>query len=224
MNTIKYSLLLCILIALACKGEVQKQEDVVVFNEELVTTLSKMAEVDQYYAGIPQGEHEGDWDTWIKIRDSINRKHQKILQDIIEMYGYPGFDRVGESGESDFWVMVQHSDFDPEWQTSVLLLLKQEVDKNNATPAHYGLLTDRVLVNSGEPQLYGTQRHFNELGQAYIKELQDRKNVNKRRALLGMETLEEYLNEATLFHFEMNKEYLKEKGITEPTLYPLPKE
>ena len=87
-----------------------------------------------------------------------------------------------------------------------------------------GLLEDRVRVNTGRPQLYGTQRDFNELGQAYIKDLEDRDQVNERRAALEMETLEAYLNDATLFHFEMNKEYLATQGITKPTLYPIPEE
>lgn len=206
----------------ACKETKPAPKEVVTLDEELVTRLNKMTEIDQLYAGIPQGKHEGDWDTWMILRDSVNRSHQKFLKKIIDSVGYPGYDRIGEEGESDFWVMVQHSDFDPAWQEQVLELLKAQVKVTNANPAHVGLLTDRVRVNTGKPQLYGTQRDFNELGQAYIKDLEDRARVNERRALLGMETLEEYLNDATLFHFEMNKEYLKENGITEPTLYSVP--
>jgi len=200
------------------KEKIQKVQ----FDQELATKLDKMAEIDQLYAGIPQGKHEGDWDTWMKLRDSVNRAHQKFLKEVIDTSGYPGFDRIGEAGESDFWVMVQHSDFDPAWQEEVLALLIVEANANNASSEHVGLLTDRVRVNTGRPQLYGTQRDFNDLGQAYIKDLEDREHVNERRAALGMETLEEYLNEATLFHFEMNKEYFNKEGITTPVLYTVP--
>ncbi|WP_299211244.1 DUF6624 domain-containing protein [uncultured Dokdonia sp.] len=216
------------LLLVACKEggteTVQKEqtEETVQFDQELVTKLEKMTEVDQLYAGVPQGKHEGDWDAWMVLRDSVNRAHQKFLKEVIDSSGYPGFDRVGKGGESDFWVMVQHSDFDPVWQEEVLELLKPQVKANNAAPAHVGLLTDRVRVNTGRPQLYGTQRHFNELQQAYIKDLEDRAHVNERRAALGMETLEEYLNEATLFHFEVNKELFKKLGVTEPVLYTVP--
>ncbi len=227
----KYFVVSIILVlTISCKKNKQElgSEEVVsqkvVFDNELSAKLAVMVEVDQYYAGIPQGEYEGDWDRWMKIRDSINRLHQRFLKNVIDTSGYPGFDRIGEDGESNFWVMVQHSDFDPVWQAEVLALLKEQVKANNATPSHIGLLEDRVRVNTGRPQLYGTQRHFNELGQAYIKDLEDRENVNKRRAELGMETLEAYLNDATLFHFEMNKEYLLKEGVTQPTLYPIPEE
>ena len=215
-------LLIGFVCLVACKEGKPTPNEVVAFDEELAIRLDKMTEVDQLYAGIPQGEHEGDWDAWMILRDSVNRSHQKFLKEIIDSVGYPGYDIVGDDGESDFWVMVQHSDFDPVWQEHVLELLKKQVKATNANPAHVGLLTDRVRVNTGRPQLYGTQRDFNELGQAYIKDLEDRAHVNERRALLGMETLEEYLNDATLFHFEMNKEHFKEIGITKPTLYDLP--
>ena len=84
-----------------------------------------MVEIDQYHAGIPQGEYEGDWDSWMKIRDSINKVHQRFLKDVIDTSGYPGHDRIGEDGESNFWVRVQHSDFDPAWQGEVLELFKR---------------------------------------------------------------------------------------------------
>jgi hypothetical protein len=219
---------LCFLFLVACKEaktETIPKEQIALevrFDQELVTALEKMTEVDQLYAGIPQGKHEGDWDAWMILRDSVNRSHQKFIKNIIDTSGYPGFDRVGEAGESDFWIMVQHSDFDPAWQEEVLALLKVEAKAKNASPAHVGLLTDRVRVNTGRPQLYGTQRHFNDLQQAYIKDLEDREHVNERRAALGMETLEEYLNEATLFHFEINKEHFKKEGITTPILYTVP--
>ena len=200
----------------------KNQEKEIVFNKDLANQLSKMNEIDQYYAGIPQGKYEGNWDAWYSARDSVNRIHKNVLDSIIKIYGYPGFDLVGESGESDFWVMVQHADFDVDFQESVLPMLKEEIDKNNANGSHYGLLTDRVLKNNNKPQLYGTQVDYNEFGQAYIKSLQDSLNANKRRKALGMESLQSYLNGMTEAHFVMNKEYLLKKGITAPKLYKIP--
>jgi hypothetical protein len=56
-------------------------------------------------------------------------------------------------------------------------------------------------------------------GQAYPKPLLDSINVNKRRADVGLEPIEQYLNMMTLMHFEMNKDNLKARGINEPRLY-----
>ena len=80
-------------------------------------------------------------------------------------------------------------------------------------------MTDRVEINKGKKQIYGTQVTYNSQGQAYPKPLLDSVNVDKRRAEVGLEPLEQYLNMMTLMHFEINKEFLKGKGIAEPKLY-----
>lgn len=98
--------------------------------------------------------------------------------------------------------------------------IKKEVDKQNAISSSYGLLVDRVNLNTGKAQIYGTQLTYNiNTGQAYPKALDDSINVNQRRKSIGLEPIEEYLNETTEMHFEMNKVYYLTKGIIKPTLY-----
>lgn len=212
--------------AISCQEEIKKEDTIEknIFNAHLATQLKEMTAIDQYYAGAPKDQYEGDWDTWYVARDSVERMHQKVLIDIIAKHGYPGYDLVGKEGESNFWVMTQHCDFDPTWQQSVLLLLKAQVDKNNADANNYGYLVDRVRKNTGRPQLYGTQVDYDQDGQAFIKELENRDQVNERRAALGMEPLESYLNDITRSHFEMNKEHMLSKGIMKPKLYKIPNE
>lgn len=115
--------------------------------------------------------------------------------------------------------MVQHSDKDVDFQSRILEKLKIEVENKNADGSNYGLLTDRVKINRGEKQIYGTQVTYNAQGQAYPKSLVDSVNVNKRRAEVGLDPIEQYLNIMTEMHFEMNTETLKSRGIYEPRLY-----
>lgn len=119
--------------------------------------------------------------------------------------------------------MVQHYDSNPEFQLKVLEKLKVEVDHKNANARNFGYLMDRYKINTGEQQVYGTQVQYNSFGQAYPKPLVDSVNVNSRRAELGLEPLEVYLNTTTQVNFEMNKAYLKSMGITEPKLYEIKK-
>jgi len=224
-STIKItSLFLCICFLLVgCeKRTANTKVKKITFDQKLADKLAKMTEIDQYYAGIPQGKYEGNWEGWYVVRDSMSRVHKEVLDSVIKIHGYPGYNLVGKSGESDFWVMVQHADFDPGFQAEVLKLLKEQVEQKNADANHIGLLTDRVRKNTNQPQLYGTQVSYNTFGQAYIEALEDSINVNKRRKILGMETLQEYLNGMTENHFRMNKEYLEKEGIKEPKLYPIP--
>lgn len=57
------------------------------------------------------------------------------------------------------------------------------------------------------------------LCQAFPRDLADSANVNERRKSIGLPPIEEYLNQMTKRHFEMNKERYLSQGITEPKLY-----
>ena len=190
------------------------------FNQALAEELKLMTEIDQVAANVPQGKYRL-WpkERWEKFQDSVFTTHKVRLEKIFDEFGYPGYDLVGEEGSNDFWLMVQHSDKDLQFQSKVLEKLKVEVDNKNADGRNFGLLTDRVKINSGEKQIYGTQVRYNSLGQAYPMPLDDSVNVNKRREEVGLQPLEEYLDIMTLMHFEMNKEHLKSMGITKPHLY-----
>jgi len=190
------------------------------FNQGLADELKSMAVIDQVAANMPQGKYK-EWtsDRWDKFRDSVFTTHEIRLKEIFDEFGYPGYDLIGKEGSNNFWLMVQHSDSDLQFQLRVLEKLEKAVEDKNADGRNFGLLTDRVKINSGERQIYGTQVRYNSLGQAYPKPLYDSINVNKRREEVGLEPLDQYLDMMTLMYFEMNKEVLKNRGITEPQLY-----
>lgn len=218
------SFLIVVLFVSSC-GKKKVEEKVVErkreFNQELADELRKMAEVDQVAAYIPQGEYKNMTDEeWNSFKDSVFTTHGNRLKQIFEEDGFVGYDLAGKEGSQNFWLMIQHCDFDPDFQMSVLEKMKVEVEKDNAKPSNYGLLVDRVKLNTGQDQVYGTQVSYNlEICQAYAKNLADRENVNKRRKEIGLEPLEKYLNEMSVMNFEMNKEYYVKKGITAPKLY-----
>jgi hypothetical protein len=196
-------------------------EEKVEFNQDLADELRKLAEVDQIAAYIPQGEYKRlSEKEWNSFKDSVFTTHESRLIEIFKENGFVGFDLVGKGGSSNFWVMVQHCDDNPEFQSEVLKKMKVEVDKGNASPRDYAYLVDRVKLNTELEQVYGTQVSYNfEICQAYVKNLADSSNVNERRKSVGLERLEEYLNSMSKSHFLMNKQIYLDKGITEPKLY-----
>ncbi len=204
------------------KNRVDADKQETEFNHNLANECEQLVVIDQLAANVRQGKYR-NWSTerWSKFQDSVFTSHEIRLKEILDEFGYPGYNLVGEEGSINFWLMVQHCDHNPSFQLSVLDKLKIEVENKNADPSTFGLLTDRVKLNLGEPQIYGTQVDYNELGQAYPKNLADSLNVNKIRAEVGLESIEEYLNNMTQMHFDMNKEHLKSKGITKPILYDI---
>ena len=190
------------------------------FNKELSDSIIRMGKLDQTASGLPINEMT--WDEFTIYKDSIFHLNYSRIKTIFNSHGYLGYKEIGQSAETYYWVIIQHCDFNTTFQSNVLVSMKTQVDKNNANSRHYGLLYDRVMINSGKNQLYGTQvQYYTETGQAYPKTLEDILNVNLIRKELGFESLEKYLNQMTISHFNMNKESLKSRGILTPLLYEI---
>lgn len=118
----------------------------------------------------------------------IDKLHYARLQEIIHQFGWPGYKLVGEEASFSFWLLVQHTDELP-FQKKCLGLLKIAVQENDAKPENLAYLTDRILINEGKPQVYGTQ--ITDEGTPYP--IEDEEHVNERREEVGLCTLEEYL-------------------------------
>lgn len=183
------------LLITACQGEKSGHNNnatIMKFNQKLAAELERMAETDQIAAYIPEGKYkELSEEQWNAFKDSVFTTHQFRLDQIFEENGFPGYDLVGKEGSKNFWLMVQHSDHNPEFQNKVLEKMKLEVEKGNADPGSYGLLVDRVNLNTGKPQVYGTQVTYNtQICQAYPRDLTDSATVNERRKSIGLPSIE----------------------------------
>jgi len=228
-TAMKLEILLLVMFPLAsCTNEpahvsVQSSDEItpVTFNTVLATELARRAEVDQTAAWIPEGKYKSySLENWQQYKDSVFMTNQAFLAIVLEKHGFPGIDLVGEKGAHDFWLMTQHCDFNPDFQEEVLVEMKAEMKRANASKSNYAYLVDRVRKNRGQKIIYGTQVRYNKAtGQAMSQPLEDSLNVNQRRAEVGLESLEDYLNGMTLSHFEMNKENMLKRGIQEPKLY-----
>lgn len=116
-----------------------------------------------------------------------------VLKNIFDTCGFPNYDLVGQEGSYSFWLLVQHQDRHPEFQESVLAKMKIEVDANKASGANYAYLLDRVKINTGQPQVYGTQMELNAEKTSYVpKNVIEPEKLNERRASMGLGTIESY--------------------------------
>jgi hypothetical protein len=127
---------------------------------------------------------------WRKIRrkDSINTTQIKQL---IDNHGWLGPDEVGEKGAKTIFLVIQHSD--SLTQVTYLPKLRKAVEKGDASPRDLALLEDRVLIKQGKEQLYGSQLTTDQRTGKYVfYPIEDEVNVNKRRASVELEPIEEY--------------------------------
>ncbi|RYG17401.1 MAG: hypothetical protein EOO07_11185 [Chitinophagaceae bacterium] len=192
-------------------------------DKALRDTLLKRRIWDQKAAGLPPTGIEFTSSYWKNFKDSVFLSHYHFLQKTFKKTGFPGNDLVGEDGANSFWLMTQHCDKWPDFQKKVLVSMKKQVDKKNASAVDYAYLTDRVALNTGGQQLYGTQVTYDQDScMAKPKALKDPANVNARRKRIGMDVIEKYLNSMSEMHFLMNQAIYEKKGIKGPKLYVIP--
>lgn len=130
-----------------------------------------------------------------KKKYTIFKKNCNTLKKYFYEYGYPTINTNGKKISHTFWLLVQHCDHDSDFQKAVLKAMKKELNNENVDKVDYAYLYDRVQINIGKKQLYGTQVGYDENYKPYIKKLKNPSTVNKRRKAIGLNTIEEYIEE-----------------------------
>ncbi|WP_345456195.1 DUF6624 domain-containing protein [Nocardioides marinquilinus] len=139
-----------------------------------------------------QGERTGG-----ATSDETDVDRTERLKEILDQYGWPGWDLVGGKAETAAWAIAQHSDLDPAFQAEALELLRAEVAEGNASPGNLAYLEDRVNVGQGRPQRYGTQVGCARAGPRPATPIRDRAGLEQRRRAAGLDPYADYLAEMT---------------------------
>ncbi|MDP3888419.1 MAG: hypothetical protein Q8Q24_00090, partial [bacterium] len=127
----------------------------------------------------------------VKYDIEVDKSNAKRLREIVEEIGWPTIPKVGEEASYAAWLLIQHADFDPDFQDKCLSLMKA-AKKGEVLPANIAYLTDRVAVAKGEDQIFGTQFQNNKDGKNVPKPIQDIKHLEARRNEMGLEPFDTY--------------------------------
>ncbi|MGN7787680.1 DUF6624 domain-containing protein [Niabella sp. 22666] len=156
-----------------------------IYNADQIDRVNMTGVQKQY--GLQSTQVDSLWKK-INVQDSINLIKVKK---IISTHGWPGPDKVGEQGARAIFLVIQHAD--SLTQVTYLPLLREAVKKGKARPQHLALLEDRILTKQGKKQIYGSQltQSGSERKSVFFP-IADEANVNKRRAAVGLEPIEDY--------------------------------
>ncbi|MCF8450282.1 MAG: hypothetical protein K9G49_10475 [Taibaiella sp.] len=165
-------------------------------NKNLVAILDTVSQQDQRYrqqlADIENqhGKNSKEVKELWKIINKYDSVNLKKVTAILEQYGWPGADLVGEEGAATVFLVIQHADL--KTQDKYLPSMREAVKKGIASPASLAMLEDRVALRHGKKQIYGSQVTSDANGD-YLAPLADPDNVDKRRAEVGLGPLADYL-------------------------------
>ena len=133
-----------------------------------------------------------------KLGEGYNREMQdfhnqnaEVLNEIIDIIGFPTVEKVGNQSAYAAWLVIQHSIGKPEFMKKCAKLLEIEVKKKKADSRNLAYLTDRIATFENKPQLYGTQFDWDDNGELSPNDFDDINKVDQRRRSIGLNTLEE---------------------------------
>ena len=120
---------------------------------------------------------------------AIDAKHVARLREIIKQVGWPGRTLVGDNGMTDAWTIAQHGG--KEFLHETLPLMKEAVDKGELEGGLYATSVDRVRIQDGQKQLYGSQFNTRD-DKCEPLPIEDPEHVDERRKAIGLGPLAEY--------------------------------
>jgi hypothetical protein len=157
------------------------------WNEELRQELLVLCETDQKLRAKFGPRMHPDQRGLIILFDE---QHTERMKEIVAEHGWPGRSLVGEEGAHAAWLLVQHAD--AAFMAHCLPLLERAVYAGEAAAKDYAYLLDRVRMNQGRPQVYGSQFKSGPDGKLVLHPIEDAAHVDERRRALGMEPLADY--------------------------------
>jgi hypothetical protein len=123
----------------------------------------------------------------------LTARHGDRLSEIMDEYGWPRADMVGEDAARAAWLIAQHADRQLDVQRRALKLMRQAVSAGSASPRELAFLRDRTLVNEGRKQICGTQIAGVKDGAPVPWPCEEPERMDELRAEVGIEPFDEYV-------------------------------
>ncbi len=115
-----------------------------------------------------------------------DHRNQELVISIIEKCGMPTLNEVTQKHMTAIWVGLQHTN--EKYRKKYFPMVEKAVENGDLSKEQYALMKDRILMEEGKPQIYGSQIKDDKL-----YKLENPETVNERRKEMGMGTIEEYL-------------------------------
>lgn len=123
-------------------------------------------------------ETDGDNTAWLKAD--------------LAAHGWYRISVFGDLPSRAAWLMIQHADREPAFQQEILALLEPLALEKEVEPWDVALLYDRVAMNTGRPQRYGSQGRCVARNVWGPQPLEDEARVDEFRASVELPPLAEY--------------------------------
>jgi len=162
-------------------------------------TLLRRAELDQFArrrlreAGCFPGPGGAGCADAAAVLRKIDSENAMIVDEIVTREGWPSLPKFTFEAESAAWLLVQHADHDPAFQTRALAHLSEASAADSRFSYQVAYLADRIAIHAGEMQNYGTQGRC-DAGAWKPFPIADVGELDARRDRMGLGSYEQYLS------------------------------
>ncbi len=136
----------------------------------------------------------------------IDKNHiinEKKVKEILDKYGWPTKEMIGEQGNWTICNVIQHSD--NEVRMLYLPMMRQAVKDKKLEPRFLVRAEDRIATERGDLQIYGGQmKYYPETKSFNLWPVFDPENIDTRRTEIGLDSIAVFLKNR--FDFEWNLE------------------
>ncbi|MEU7280241.1 DUF6624 domain-containing protein [Streptomyces sp. NPDC045431] len=155
----------------------------------LAEELTAMAAADHQASVHANSDDPAEQLAWRRL----TARHGDRLREIMDAYGWPTAERVGEDAARAAWLIAQHADRQLDVQRRALQLMERAVEAGAAGVRELAFLRDRTLVNEGRKQIYGTQIAGVKDGAPVPWPCEEPERMDELRAEVGIEPFDVYV-------------------------------
>lgn len=177
--------------ARAMLARIDAQQNVT-FNKKLHDELGKLAAKAEtlLYNGVEKDLANRDFSKRVgEVRDRNNARLCQILKE----FGWPSSALVGKDGMGAVFYLIRNSR-QADLQLALLPAVIASVKQGDGEKRQVADLVDRIRVDAGMKQLFGTQARVAN-GFLVLPPIEDEAHVDDRRKQFGMQPLAEYLRD-----------------------------
>ncbi len=128
-----------------------------------------------------------------KAIQTVDRSNTLALKKIVQRWGWVTISKFGPIASDNAWIIAQHADHDVEFQEAALALMTKALENNDVDRGKAAYLWDRVKVNRGLPQRYGSQGTCKGKGKWEPRPLEDGRKLDEFRSSAGLPPFADYL-------------------------------
>ncbi|GET21231.1 DUF6624 domain-containing protein [Prolixibacter denitrificans] len=126
----------------------------------------------------------------LAMEEKNKKENEERLPELLSQYGWPTASAVTEVAAAGAALIINHASH--ELRAKYFPMLEKAFKNGEAQPLRYAKMCDRLLVEEGKEQLYGTQVRFDHMVRVPYP-IKEPENVDKRRAEIGLGPLKPYL-------------------------------